>query len=89
MITIQTNKWMKIKKYRNLIKFNKWKKKTILIDIQQSKHFFWGGGDGLVGSKLLNNVMNFLFSYFSMLLVTNINLAFHYSHVKDDSSSVS
>lgn len=79
---------MKIKKYRNLIKFNKWKKKTILIDIQQSKHFF-GGGDGLVGSKLLNNVMNFLFSYFSMLLVTNINLAFHYSHVKDDSSSVS
>lgn len=88
MITIQTYKWMKIKKYRNLIKFNKWKKKPILIDIQQSKHFFWGG-DGLVGSKLLNNVMNFLFSYFSMLLVTNINLAFHYSHVKDDSSSVS
>lgn len=44
MITIQTNKWMKIKKYRNLIKFNKWKKKPILIDIQQSKHFFWGGG---------------------------------------------
>lgn len=88
MITIQTNKWMKIKKYRNLIKFNKWKKKPILIDIQQSKHFFLGG-DGLVGSKLLNNVMNFLFSYFSMLLVTNINLAFHYSHVKDDSSSVS
>lgn len=66
------------------------KKKPILIDIQQSKHFFLGGGgDGLVGSKLLNNVMNFLFSYFSMLLVTNINLAFHYSHVKDDSSSVS
>lgn len=58
---------MKIKKYRNLIKFNKWKKKPILIDIQQSKHFFLGGG--WVGwfktVKQCNELLVFIFFYAS------------------------
>lgn len=46
MITIQTNKWMKIKKYRNLIKFNKKKKKTHINWYSTIETLFLGGGMG-------------------------------------------